>query len=395
MTTQSTTPATAATATGRWPATAVFFLNGLAVSTFIVQLPALKQPLGLTDGELGMTGMTFAAAALVSMQFVGGLVARVGSRPVLRSVLAAQPAVLACVGLVDSMAGLLLVSIAFGLVNGAMDASMNAHAIAAERLAGRAILNGCHAAWSISAVLASLTAAALIHVTVPLPLRVGLVAAAVFAGGLLTGPRLLPPTVDSRSSARAARAWRDGWSRPVVGLGLVGLALMVCEGAALGWGAVFLHDAKAASLSLATTAVTAFAAGQTAGRLVGDRLTDRFGAGPVFRVGGVIAATGLTLAVLAPHPIASIAGFAVTGIGGSVMLPLTFSAVGHLGHAGGGTALAVSRLTTFTYAGVLAGPGLVGFAAQGVGLGATMAGLVPVLLAVAILTRLPRRPAFL
>lgn len=389
MTAPSTTSATATTDAFRWPATAVFLLNGLAVTTFIVQFPVLKQVLGLTDGELGMIGMVFAISALVSMQFVGALVARVGSAAVLRVTLALQPAVLACIGLVDGLAGLFLVAVAFGLVNGAADASMNAHAIAAERLAGRSILNGCHAAWSVSAVLASVAAAALIHAEVALPVRVGLIAAAVFAGGLLTGPRLLPSTVDTRSTTRTGTAWRDGWSRPVIGLGVVALCLMLCEGAALGWSAVFLHDAKAASLSLATTAVTAFAAGQAAGRVVGDRLTDRFGATVVFRVGGLIATGGLTLAVLAAHPVAAITGFAVTGVGGSVLLPLAFSAVGRLGLDGAGTAVAVSRLTTFTYAGVLAGPGLIGWTAQVVGLGATIAGLIPLLLAVAVLTRLP------
>ena len=86
------------TTTGRWPATAVFFLNGLTLSTYIVRIPTTKVVYHLTDGQLGALGVMFAVAALASMQAVGVLVARVGSRPVLRVSLAVMPILLALIG---------------------------------------------------------------------------------------------------------------------------------------------------------------------------------------------------------------------------------------------------------------------------------------------------------
>lgn len=382
-----------ATTAGRWPATAVFFLNGLAMCTFIVLMPALKVSLHLTDGQLGLVGMTFAVSALAAMQFVGGLVARVGSRAVLRTSLAALPLLLALVGTTGGLAALVGAAAVFGLVHGATDAAMNAHAIAVERRTGRAILNRCHAAWSISAVVASLTAAGLTQLGVPIAARAAGVSAVLLAAGLALGPRLLPSSVDRRTGSatgRPDRTWRMGWTRPVVALGLAGTALMLGEGAALGWGAVFLIDTKSASVGVATMAIAAFTAGQAGGRLVGDRLTERYGAQLVFRTGGLIAAAGFAAAVLAPHPVAATVGFAVVGVGGATLVPLVFSAVGHLAPAGPATAVLVSRLTTFIYAGVLLGPGVIGASAELVGLTATMSALVPLLLGVAVLTRLPR-----
>jgi MFS family permease len=156
---------------------------------------------------------------------------------------------------------------------------------------------------------------------------------------------------------------------------------MVCEGGALGWGGVFLHDSKGASLSLAATAVTAYTAGQTTGRLMGDRLSLRYGPGRAFRAGGFVAAGGLTLAVLAPAPTVAVAGFAVMGLGTSVLLPLTFSAIGRVAEQ---AAAVVSRFTTFTYAGILLGPGLIGWASDLAGLTWTIAALIPVLLTVTL-----------
>lgn len=381
-----------AASTGRWPATAVFFLNGLAMSTFIVLMPALKVSLGLTDGQLGLVGVAFALSALAAMQFVGGLVSRVGSRRVLRTSLAMLPVLLTVVGTAGGLVTLVAGALAFGLVHGATDAAMNAHAIAVERRSGRMILNGCHAAWSISAVVASLVAAGLAQAGVPVAVRAAGVSALLLGAGFVVGPLLLPSSVDRGTGGGSVRdgwTWRSGWSRVIVALGLAGMALMVAEGAALGWGAVFLIDHTGASVGLATLAVTGFTAGQAGGRLAGDRLTERFGARPMFRLGGCVAAAGFAAAVLAPRPVAAVGAFAVAGLGGAVLLPLVFSSAGHVVTAGPDTAVAVSRLTTFIYAGVLLGPGMIGASAQVVGLTTTMMAVPLLLLAVALLTRLP------
>ncbi|MDN3355117.1 MFS transporter [Actinomadura sp. DC4] len=369
---------------GRWPATAVFFLNGLTLSTYIVRLPSLKAEYGLTDGRLGLVGVFFGLAALASMQFVGPLVARVGSRPVLRASLVTMPFLLALLGVGGGPVEFALVATALGAVHGATDAAMNAYAVTVERLIGRPILNGCHAAWSVSAVVASLAAAALAHAGVGSTAHLVAAAAVLLAGGLLIGPLL--PSTPPDAAVRERRGWRGGWTRTIIALGLTGTALMVCEGAALSWSAIFLHESRGASLGLAATAVTAYTAGQTGGRLAGDRLTLRFGASPVFRTGGLVAACGLAMAVLIPQPSTAVTGFAVMGLGTSVLLPLTFSAAGR---AGGDAAVLVSRFTTFTYAGILLGPAVIGWTAELAGLAWTLSALIPVLLAVTVLSRLP------
>ncbi len=190
--------------------------------------------------------------------------------------------------------------------------------------------------------------------------------------------------------ARASLGWRSGWTRSIILLGLTGTALMVCEGAALGWGGILLHDAKGASLGLAAIGVTAYTAGQTCGRLIGNRVTARYGAPAAFRAGALVAAVGLTMVVVAPRPGSAVVGFAVMGLGSSVLLPLAFGRVGQLAATGPGTAALVSRFTTFTYAGILLGPAVIGSLAQLMGLTQTLSALVPILLAVGVLTRLPR-----
>ncbi|CAG6399452.1 MFS transporter [Streptomyces cocklensis] len=382
--------------TGRWPATAVFFLNGLTLSTYVVRLGSLKGKHHLSNGQLGLIGMAFALAALACMQGVGPLTARVGTRPVLRASLVVMPVLLALVGLVGGVIELVVVVTALGAVHGTTDAAMNAHAVVIERRLGHPMLNGCHAAWSVSAVVASLATAVLERAGISFATHLVAVAAALLAGGLLLGRLLVESGTRDRDRtsppAQRRRGRRGGWSRQVVALGLTGTALMVCEGAALGWSAIFLHDSRGASLGLAATAVTAYTGAQAVGRVSGDRLTLRYGAPALFRTGGLVAACGLAMALLSPDPVASIGGFAVAGAGASVLIPLAYSAVGQAKANSPEAATLISRFTTFTYAGILLGPAAIGWAAEFAGLTWTLAALIPVLCAVALLSPLPSRP---
>jgi MFS family permease len=386
--------------TGRWAVTGVFFLNGLTLGSYLVRIPALKTDLHLSTLQLGLLSTIFGAAALVAMQFVGALVSRFGSRTLIRVAMVALPLMLVAIGLTRSFGGLVATSVAFGVVHGTVDVSMNAHAVAVERRLGRPIMNACHAAWSTSAVVAALIGTGSIAVGTSTLVHFAAVAGAVLVLGPFVGGGLLPATVDRQDRQRPRTTeptrpfvanWRAGWSRTLVLFGLAGTVLMVGEGATLTWGGVFLHDARGASLATASFAVTAFTACQTTGRLVGDRVTTRLGAQRLFRAGALVGAAGFVLVVLSPMPAAAVAGFAVVGIGTSFLIPLSFSAAGHAGGTGPGAATYVARFTTFTYAGILVGPAAIGWLAELIGLAWTLALLVPMLATVALLTRLPVR----
>ncbi|WP_433169384.1 MFS transporter [Kribbella sp. CA-247076] len=367
----------------RWAVTAVFFVNGCLVSSYLARIPSIKVEHHLSESQLGIVLTLFGASALLSMQFVGGLVARVGSRRLIRLALVLLPLLLAAVGQAGGVVQLGVAVALMGLVHGAVDVAMNAHAVAVERLRGRPIMSGCHAAWSVSAVLASLVGAAVTRAGIGIGTQFLVVGAVLLIAGMLATRGLLPPSADQAPGRRRASG---GWSRVVVIFGAMGFVVMIGEAAVISWSGVLLHESRGAGLATAGLAFTAFTAAQTAGRLIGDRLTERYGADVLFQGSALVAMVGLAVVVAVPLWPAAIAGFALTGLGGSVLLPLIFSAVGRVG--GVEAATAVSRLTTFTYAGILIGPAVVGWFAGAVGLIWTFTGLLPLLLGVAVNARL-------
>jgi MFS family permease len=366
----------------RWAVTAVFFLNGLLLSSYIIRLPSLKADHHLNDGQLGLLATLFGAAAVITMQFVGSVVAQVGSARIIRIALVVMPIMLVGIGLPAGIIEFAVAVFLMGAVHGTLDVAMNAHAVAVERLRQRPVMSGCHAAWSISAILASLLAAALIRAGVTTTANFLIVSGIVLVAGFAVSPLLLPASVDRRSEPRSTTTtpgWRTGWTRTVIRLGLTGFALMICDGAVLTWSVIFLHDNRGNALAAASLAVTAYTAFQTLGRLTGDRLKVRYGEGTLFRVGGAIGTVGFAVAVLGPWLWISIVGFAILGLGTSVLIPLTFSAAGHAGGSGPGAAAVVARFATLAYAGILLGPALIGWIAQGIGLPWTLAALIPLL----------------
>jgi MFS family permease len=382
---------------GRWAVTAAFLLNGVLLASYIVRLPALKVDLALSTVQLGIVSTGFGLAALITVQFLGRLVARFGSRPLIRVALVAMPLALVGLGAAPGFGGLVLAAAAFGVSHGTLDVSMNAHAVAVERRLERPVMIGCHAAWSVGAATASLAGGGLIAAGASTVMHFLVVGAVVVVAGALTGSRLLPAATDRHAASEAASTtpvrvgWRSGWSRAVVLLGIAGIGLIICDNAAITWSGVFLHDDRGASLTLASFAVTAYTASQMVGRLFGDRLIVRYGEARLFRAGGLVGVAGYLLAVLGPHPVAAAVGFGIIGGGLSFLIPLTYRAAGHAGGSGPGAAAFVARFTTFTYGGILFGPLIIGWAAEAVTLQWTLLAMVPLLALVALLTRLPAR----
>jgi MFS family permease len=118
---------------------------------------------------------------------------------------------------------------------------------------------------------------------------------------------------------------------------------------------------------------------------VGDRLTVRFGPTTLVRLGGLVAALGLTLALLGLSVPLALLGFGLVGAGVSVVFPLVLSAAGHTSKQAPSTAIAM--VATCGYVGYLVGPPLIGFVAQGLSLRLALGLIVVLSLCAATLAR--------
>src|SRR5215212_5106418 len=147
--------------TPRWATTAIFFVNGAVVGTWIAQIPWIRDRFDLTPGQVGLVLMGMSLAVIVTMPLAGEAIARFGSVRViwaggLASVVAVNLPVLAPEVLL--VVGSLFV---LGMTVASMDVAMNAHGVHVERRGGRPIMSSLHAGWSFGGMIGSGFAAVL------------------------------------------------------------------------------------------------------------------------------------------------------------------------------------------------------------------------------------------
>ena len=397
-----------------------FAVLGLANGVWLARIPAVKQSLHLTDGVLGLALLSAPAGLVVVVLFAGRLVHRVGSaRPTMIAGTCAAVLPVA-LGLAPSLVALMVALFAFGLASGLVDVSMNSQAVLVERGVGRPLMTSFHASYSFGglagALLGGLFAWAGISpvvnfATVGVPLAcvaalAGRWLVADSGGNAADSPVAARPATDPRAgtvpaagtdrragtvpaagtgppagtAAPAAADRRRAWTLTLLLMALLAACSLLGEGSAEGWSAVYLHDNLGASAGLAALGYAGFSLAMAVGRLSGDRLNARFGAAVLMRGCGLIAALGLSLGLLSPGPAGAIAGFTVFGAGLSCTFPLLLSAAGNVDPAR--PAVGIARVAGFGYAGLLAGPVLIGGLATGLGLQRAL--VVPLLLALAI-----------
>ncbi|MEU4828140.1 MFS transporter [Actinomadura sp. NPDC023710] len=364
-------------ARARVAVTLAFAAHGLLGAAWVARIPQIKEHLGLSEGAMGVALLGAPVGVVAAVRFAGRIVGRWGSRATTIAAGAAGALALVPLGLAWNLGGLILSLLLMGASLGLMDVGMNAQGVAVERGYGRPLMSGLHGSYSIGTLLAALAGSAAAHAGVPVPLHLA-VAAAVLITLLALGCRGLldrsadefpEPDEDAPVPARSPR-------RPLIMLGVIGLCSFVGEGAMADWSAIYLRENLGTGPGVAGLGYAGCAVAMTVGRLTGDQVVARFGPVPVLRGGSLVAALGLGLGLAAGDPTAAVAGFTLFGLGVAVVAPVTFSAAGNV--PGVPPAAGISRVTGVGYLGLLGGPPVIGFIAQGVGL--TWALAVPVAL---------------
>jgi MFS family permease len=355
----------------RWSRVAIggyFFILGTAFAVWGARLPAVKESLHLSDGQLGLALFAMPAGSVLTLPVSGRVADRFGLVRVLRLAGALNPAALVLLGLAPDLGVLMAALAVYGALFGLLDVSMNACAARLELGYGRPIMSSLHAGYSI----AGLVGAGIGGVTAWLgasPLTAfAVTAAALIALSLLLGPRVKLPEVEPAAEHPDAPPPRAGRQLAAVIwiLGLLALCGQVGEGSAGDWSAVYLHVNLGTTPGLAAAALAAFSVTMAAGRLVGDRLAARFGPVRLVRVSGLVAGLGLAAGLLAGSPAAAIAGFALLGAGLAAIFPQIVTVAAALDPARAGRN--IGRIAAVAYSGLLTGPVAIGAIASGTGL---------------------------
>ncbi len=338
-----------------------FAVQGLCFASLVTQVPQIQKAHHLSDATLSLVLLMVPLVAGVGSVASGALFQRFGSGPVLRVSQPAVAVVIALIGLTgDNDVALYAAVAAFGLFVGAVDASMNAQAIAVERRYGLSLITGFYAVWSVAGILGGLWASLSNKIDLPLSACFAIAAAAGIAGSLATGHRLYRraeegdgPTAEELKAAGRSVPWR-----PILVVGAAMAVAYLADSAISSYGAKYLDDELSASDWVAPLGYVAYQITMVVSRAVADLAVRRSGAVRVVRIGGLVGLVGMAGVVTAPNAAVAIAAFALAGLGLSVIAPVSFSAAGRVDPTGLG--VAVARVNIFNYVGFVLGAAVVG-----------------------------------
>ncbi|MEV5896915.1 MFS transporter [Nonomuraea fuscirosea] len=339
----------------RYGAVLTFVLAGLMVGTMTVRIPALTDKLGLSEATVGTILLAWGLGALVTMQSMRRVMARVGSRAVLRAGGPLTALGLLGVALAPDLPLLLVAATLFGMAFGTVDVAMNAQGSAVEQAYGRPLMNGMHAGWCVGAIGAGGLGSLAIATGLPFTVHVALIGLVSLPVLLLLGRTYLP---ESPAAAGAAAGGRRRLPAIVYLLGAIMFFAFMVEGTVADWNGLYMRDELGAPEAVAALGYPVFEAGMLIARLTGDRLRVRFGVRGMLTVSGVATAGFFAVVLLAPGAMMAVTAMFFVGLGVATISPLTLSLAGT---ATGTPGPAIAQAGAMGYAGLLLGPVVIGF----------------------------------
>ena len=337
-----------------------FLVAGFGVSCWAPLVPFAKARLAADEQMLGLLLLCLGIGSVVTMLFTGILSTKFGTRPVILVSGFALALLLPTLVVSSTPVSLGFSLLFFGAALGALEVAMNVHAVEVERDAGRPLMSGFHALYSVGGFAGATFITALLSMGLGTLESVAIASILMLLAVIAAAPRLLRTKASEEAPHFAI-------PRGVVAVIAALAAIMfMAEGALLDWGALLITSRNLMDMEHGGTGYMMFAIAMTVGRFSGDALIARIGDHSALLWGGMVAIAGFIVLLLAPVAALALVGFVLIGLGAANIVPVLFRRAGSQTVMPAG--LAVAIMSTTGYAGILLGPAVIGFVAQRVGL---------------------------
>jgi predicted MFS family arabinose efflux permease len=183
-----------------------FLVAGFGVACWAPLVPFAKARLQVDDGALGLLLLCLGLGSIAAMLLAGVINARRGSRPIILAGGFGLAVLLPLLVVAGSPVSLGLTLLAFGAALGSLDVAMNIHAVEVERAAGKPLMSGFHALFSVGGFAGATL------ITFLISLNIAPIASTLFASMLMAiamaiaAPRLLRASPSEKASCSSHHA---------------------------------------------------------------------------------------------------------------------------------------------------------------------------------------------
>ncbi|PSH57015.1 hypothetical protein CU100_17190 [Phyllobacterium endophyticum] len=252
-----------------------------------------------------------------------------------------------------------------GAAFGALDVAMNTEAAALESRLAKSSMSSFHALFSVGNLAGAGICGMLLRQDYNIASCLG--TAGICVGALVVfAYRRSPSDPQSFQARKVGSSTRTSYNsaenRRLLLLGGIAFLALFAEGALCDWIAIYLVDILHTTESTAAFGFATFAGAMALGRSIGDYCNNRLGSIRVFRGGALIVAVSVSCTLSTGNLALVFLALFFAGLGISNLVPRIFSSAGRSQSIP--SSVAMSRVATMGYAGLLLGPPFIGFIAQ-------------------------------
>jgi fucose permease len=329
----------------------------LIFSTWVTYIPHIAEKIGITEGRIGKAIFFIALGAFFMIRICRHLIDRIGVGRYTYFAL-----IIYCICFFGPFLAFNYVSLCislfiFGAAGSSYGISLNSLTATIEQEDGVYIMSGSHGFWSlggmIGSAIGSFIAASVHNPLLHISVLIILIQIIQF--------RLRSQYFFRKGKQPAKEKHEHNKIMPLLIIALVGLVVMVSEGAIADWSALYLKKIIFLNIKYIGFGYSAFSLAMMTGRFTGDSLSKKLGSWQLITYSSLIAIMGFLL-ILILNPVFAIAGFFIVGLGFSVIVPEVYRLASNLD--GVKTADGVSFIAATTNIGFLVGPALLGFIAE-------------------------------
>lgn len=355
----------------------VFASLNFVFGTWAIYIPSVKSSLAIDKSQLGIAIFFLALGTFSVLPFAARLIRFFGvgkstGLGVLCIVITAVFPFLSA-----SYTHLIIALFFLGAAQGFTDIAMNGLVAHIEKEDQQSIMSVTHGFFSLGGVLAGLGSFAMAWISNPVA-HMSIALILVVLANLYFFP--LYRNIKAPVVPKAKVSLEE--IKPFLLLGGISFIVMGSEGAIVDWSGLYLQEVSVAPEFLIGGGFFLFSMCMTIARFFGDQWSDRFGSIQIIVIGALVASLGYLL-VLSADTYLALLGFALNGLGFSVIIPEVFRIAGQSKTID--PAKAMSVVAGFGYSGFLLTPVVLGAVSESFGLAIGFSGLLISVLVVMLL----------